>query len=75
MFEIKPAQQVAVSFHAIGIVDVGRLQETQPIADRGFEDVRQAALRESMQTNEANFLYTGLVAFFDLENQIDAIVR
>jgi len=42
VLEIETAQQIAVGFNAVGIVDVGGLQEAEPVAFRGLDDVAQA---------------------------------
>ena len=74
MFEIEPSQKVAVGLNTVGIIDVGRLQEAEPIALRRLDDVLQPAVRESVGADKYNILHAGFVAFGDLKHQIDAVV-
>ena len=75
VFEIEAAQQVAIGFHPVRIVDVGGLQEAEPIALGGFDHVLQTAGRIRIRANEADLPHAGFRTFGDLEDQIDAIVR
>jgi hypothetical protein len=75
VLEVEPAQEIAIGFNAIGIVNVGRLQEAEPIAFRGLDHVLQTARRKRVRAGEADILDAGLIAFGYFEHQIDAVVR
>ena len=42
VLQIEPAKQISIGFDAVGIVDVGRLQEAEKVALRGLDFVLQA---------------------------------
>ncbi len=75
VLEVEAADQIAVGFHAIGVVDVGGLQEAEEVGLRGLDHLFQAPRRIGLVADEADRFYAGLLAFVDLENQVDAIVR
>src|SRR3954469_6173607 len=73
--QIKPPQQLAVGFEAIRVVDVGGLQEREKRSCGGLDNVAQAIRRKGPVANELDRLDVGLVALFDLENEVNAAVR
>ena len=73
--EIEAAQQVAVRFDAVLIIDVGRLQEAQPVALAGLDDILQPVRRIGAVSDEIDALDAGLLSFGDLVDEIDAVVR
>src|SRR6185312_13656252 len=75
MLEVEAAQEVAVGLDAVRIVDVGGLQEAQPVADRGLDHAPEPARRISVRADEADVLHAGLLAFADVEDEVHAVVR
>ncbi len=75
VLEVETPDQIAVGLDAIGIVDVGRLQEAQEIRFRGLDHLFEAPVRIGIVADKDDLLDAGLFAFVDLEDQIDAIVR
>src|SRR5262245_32772888 len=75
MLQIEAPQQIAVSLHAIWIINVRGLQKAEPVALRGLDHLFQAAVRKCLGTYEAEFSDAGLFAFPDFKNEIDAVVR
>ena len=76
VLEIEPAQQIAVGLDAVGVVDVGGLQEAEPSC---FPMVLITSLRRPDENawvpTKRDVLDAGLFAFLDLEHQVDAVVR
>ncbi len=68
-------QEVAIDLDAVGIVDVVRLQEAQPIGLAGLDDVLQSLVRKVIVADEHDLGDAGLRALVDLEDEIDAAVR
>ena len=75
VFQIEATQQIAVRLYAVGIIDVGCLQEAEDVAFRRFDHVFQPARRIGLVADKLDILDAGLVALPDLEDEIDAIVR
>src|SRR6185312_7269318 len=75
VLEVEAAQEVAVGLDAVRIVDVGGLQEAQPVADRGLDHAPEPARRISVRADEADVLHAGLLAFADVEDEVHAVVR
>src|SRR3954471_11822318 len=73
--QIKPPQQLAVSFEAIRIIDVGGLQEREKRSFRGLDNVAQAIRGKGPVADELNRLDIGFVALFDLENEVNTAIR
>ena len=78
VLEIEAADQIAVGFDAVGIVDVGRLEECEEPEPRRFRRldlVLQPLVAIGFVADEIDLLDAGLLAFLDLEHEIDAVVR
>src|SRR4029077_17303632 len=75
VLEEEAADQIAVGFHAVGVVDVGGLQEAQEIGLYGLDHLFQAPRRIGFIADEIDRLDAGLLTLVDHEDQIDAVVR
>ena len=75
VFEIMPPQQVAIDLDAVGIVDVVRLEEAQPVGLAGLDDVLETLVREVIVADEYDLGDAGFAALVDLEDEVDAAVR
>ena len=75
VLQVEAADQIAVGFHAVGVVDVGGLQEAQEVGLDGLDHLFQPPRRIGLVADELDRLDAGLLALFDHENQIDAVVR
>ena len=75
VLEVEAPDQIAVGLHAVGVVDVGGLQEAQEIGLGGLDHLFQAPRRIGLVADEIDRLDAGLLALLDHENQIDAVVR
>ena len=75
VFEIVAPQQVAIDLDAVGIVDVVRLQEAQPVGLAGLDDVLETLVGEGLVADEHDLGDAGLGALVDLEDEVDAAVR
>src|SRR5262249_54864240 len=60
---------------AVGIVDVIRLEEAQPVGLAGLDDVEQALSGKSIVADEYDLGDAGLGSLVDLEDEVDAAVR
>ncbi len=75
VLQIEAANQVAVGLDPVGIIDVAAAEEAQQIRFVGLDDVLQAIRRISAVADELDRPDPGFLAFGDLENEIDAVVR
>ena len=75
VLQVEAADQTAVGFHAVGVVDVGGLQEAQPVGLDGLDHLLETPRRIGLVADEVDRLDAGLFALVDHENQIDAVVR
>src|SRR5262245_14499819 len=75
MLEIEAAQQLAIRFDSIGIVDVAGLQERQKPGGGRLDDILAPGRRIDAIADEIDFSDPGLPALGDFKHQIDAIVR
>ncbi len=75
VFEIVAPQEVAIDLDAVGIVDVVRLEEAQPVRLAGLDDVLETLVGEGFVADEHDLGDAGLRALVDLEDEVDATVR
>ena len=75
VLQVKAANQVAIGFDPVRIVDVAAAEEAQQIRFVGLDDVLQAVGRIGVVADELDRLDAGLRALGDRENEIDAVVR
>src|SRR5216684_7494220 len=75
VLQIIAADQVAIGFDPVRIVDVTPAEETQQIRFAGLDDVPEAIRRISVVADEFDRLDAGFRALGNGENEIDAVVR
>ena len=75
VLQVEAADQVAIGFDPVRIVDVAGREEAQQVGFAGLDDVLQAIGRIRVVADEFDRLDAGLGAFGDREDQIDAVVR
>ena len=75
MREVKAAEEVEIAFDAVGVVAVVVEEKAQDIRRTGLDHARELVLRKGFVADEADFPDRELVAFLDLEDEIDAIAR
>src|SRR5262245_5045261 len=75
MLEVESAQQLAIGFDAVRIVNVAGLQERQKSGGGCLDDILEPVRRIDAIADEIDFPDAGFHALGDLKYQIDAIVR
>src|SRR5262245_15161184 len=75
VLQVEAANQVAVGFDPVRIVDVGAAEEAQQVRFARLDDVAQAIGRISDVADEIDRPYAGLGALDDGEDEVDAVVR
>src|SRR6202035_3531784 len=75
VFQIKPADQIAIGFEPIRIVDVGTAEKAQQIRFTGLDDVLEAIRRIKTVADEFDGFDAGLRPLDNRENEINAVVR
>ena len=74
VLQIEAADQVAVSFDTVRIVQVTGGQEAEEVRLAGLDHVLQAVRRKRLVADELDRAHAGLGTFIDGEDQIDAII-
>ena len=75
VLEIVAANQIAVGLDAVRVVDVIAAEKTQQIRFARLDHVAKAKGRIGLVADEFDRIDAGLVAFGNLEDQVDPIVR
>src|ERR1019366_8379495 len=75
VLQIKAANQVAIGFDPVRIVDVAAAEEAQQVRFMGLDDVLEAIRRISIVADEFDRLDAGFRTLGNRENEIDAVVR
>src|SRR4029077_15030477 len=74
VLEVEAAQQLAIGFHPVGIVDIASLQEGEKPRRRGLDDVFETVRRIGAIADEVDLSDPGLRAFGNFEDEIDPVV-
>jgi hypothetical protein len=74
VLEVEAAQQLAIGFNPVGIIDIAGLQEGEKPRRGGLDDVLETVGRIGAVADEVDLLDAGLRAFGNFENKIDAVV-
>ncbi len=72
VLEVEGAQQVAVGFDPVGVVDIGGLEESQPAGLGRLDDAFQPPVGKGAVADEDDLLDSGLRALLDLEDEVGA---
>ena len=72
VLEVEGAQQVAVGLDAVGVVDIGGLEESQPAGLACFDDAFEPPVGKGAIADEDDLLDSGLRALLDLEDEVGA---
>ena len=75
MRQIEAAQQVAVGLDAVGIIEVAAGEEAQDVGGPGLDDALEPVGRKGAAADEIDPFDRRLLAFRDLEHEIDAVGR
>ena len=75
VLQIETAQQVAIRFDTIRIINVRRLQEAEQVALARLDDVLKTEIGIGLVADKADGLDAGLRALGNFENEVDAVVR
>ena len=74
MGEIEAAQEIAVRFDAVGVVDVVVEEKAQHVGRAGFDHASELVGRKGVVAGEHDLPDRELLALLDLEDEIDALV-
>ncbi len=75
VLQIIAADQIAIGFDPVRIVDVSAAEEAQQIRFARLDDILEAIRRISVVADELDRLDAGFRALGNRENQIDAVIR
>ena len=74
VLQVIAADQIAIGFDAVRIIDIARTEEREEVRLAGLDDVLQTIGRVIVVADKVDRLDAGLRTFVDREDQIDAVV-